>query len=239
MIRDAKGGPWAWVVAQYVARKVRQQFRGVWVRSSRGADWHTPGTRELLYANHSNFWDGFVIHQLALCAKLDGYALMQAQNLEKYPFHAKLGAIGVDRTDAREVLKSIRHCVDVLARPEAGLFIFPQGEIRAGQGPLGPLERGLEVLGRRTDALKRPIAIRYAFLEHEYPDDVGEAHQACSLDEYSSRLDEVYQRVLQARSTDGFTQIIRGRTGIQQQWDAARRLPAEGHHSREVSVGHE
>ena len=227
MIRDAKGGLFSWLIERYIARKIRRQFRGVWVRGVLPE----PTNGLLVYANHSNFWDGFVIHQLAQFAGWNAYALMEEENLQKYPFHTRIGAIGIKRADPKSSLQTIRYCREVLKRPRAALFIFPEGEISAGQGPLKPLSRGLEVIAKQTAAVNVPIAIRYAFLEHEYPDvliDVGAPHAATSIEDASVRLNEVWQRVLQARSTEGFRQIARGQKGIQQSWDAARRLPAAG-----------
>jgi 1-acyl-sn-glycerol-3-phosphate acyltransferase len=56
VIAARKTGLAARVVAAYVRRKVRQSFRGVWLRGALPP----PALRILLYANHTSFWDGFV-----------------------------------------------------------------------------------------------------------------------------------------------------------------------------------
>ncbi|MEW5739415.1 MAG: lysophospholipid acyltransferase family protein [Myxococcota bacterium] len=226
MIRDAKGGPLTWLIERYVARKVRTAFRGVWAR---GVLPDAEGGL-LVYANHSSFWDGFVIHQLAKRAGWDGYAMMEEENLARYPFHARIGAFSVRRGDRRAALVSVRYAADVLRRRKAAVFIFPEGELRPGQGPLGPLQRGVEVIARHARVRCLPVAIRYAFLEHEYPDvllEVGAPHPPDELPRFVDELSRVYQRVCAARDTGGFTRLIEGRRSVQERWDSARGLGDE------------
>lgn len=225
MIRDAKGGLFSRVIDWYIGRKVRSAFRGVWVRGQ------LPSSRDGLvaYLNHSSFWDGFIAHQLGLAAGWDAYAVMEEQNLAKYPFHTRIGAFSIRRGDPRSAVETLKYAKTVLARPNACVIIFPEGEIHAGQGPLGELSRGVEVLARSARKQAVPIAIRYAFLEHEHPDvlvEVGAPHAPGDLATYESSLGEVYARVMSARSTEGFTAVVRGRRGVQERWDAVRRLPA-------------
>jgi 1-acyl-sn-glycerol-3-phosphate acyltransferase len=225
MIRDAKGGLFTRVIDWYISRKVRSAFRGVWVRGT------LPSSRDGLvaYFNHSSFWDGFIVHQLGHAARWDTYAVMEEQNLAKYPFHTRIGAFSIRRGDARSAVETLKYAKSVLGRSNACVVIFPQGEIRAGQGPLGPLSRGVEVLARSSKKVAVPIAVRYAFLEHEHPDvlvEVGSPHAPGELSTYEAALTSVYERVLSARSTEGFTPVVRGRTGVQERWDAVRRLPA-------------
>jgi 1-acyl-sn-glycerol-3-phosphate acyltransferase len=225
VIVDDKGGPFARVIEWYVARKVRKAFRGVWAR---GALPSSEGGL-LVYLNHSSFWDGFIAHELARAAGWDAYAMMEEENLARYRFHTRIGAFSVPRGDARRALASIRHAKTVLARPGAALIIFPEGELRAGQGPLLPLQRGVELVARTSKVRCVPIALRYGFLEHEYPDvlvEVGAPHAPGPLELFTERLEDVYARVMSARSTEGFTRLIEGRRGVQARWDAARGLPA-------------
>ncbi len=226
MILDAKGGPLTWLLDWYVGRKVRAAFRGVWAR---GALPSADGGL-LVYLNHSSFWDGFLVHQLGQAAGWDAYALMEEENLAKYRFHTRIGAFSVKRGDARSAMASIRHAKAVLARPRAALAIFPEGELRAGQGPLGPLHRGVEVIARTAQVRCVPIALRYAFLEHEHPDvlvEVGTPHAPGPASVFAEGLEAVYGRVMAAHSTEGFTRLVQGRTSVQQRWDTVRRLGAE------------
>ena len=223
MIRASKGGPFGWLVEHYIARKVRRSFRGVWVRGTLPAS----DGGLVVYLNHSSFWDGFMAQQLGRLAGWDAFAMMEEENLARYPFHARIGAFSVKRGDAKSATQTLRYAAkDLLRRPKAAVMIFPQGEIRSGAA-LGPLSRGVEVLARVAKVPSVAIAIRYVFFEHEFADvllEVGRPHATASLERYEAELDAVHTRVNEATSTDGFTQVIRGRDGIQAQWDAARAL---------------
>lgn len=220
MIRDAKGGAWSWLIEQYIALKVRRSFRGVWVRGVL-----PPSENGLIaYLNHSSFWDGFFAQQIGKLAGWDAYAMMEEVNLAKYPFHARIGAFSVRRADSKSALETLRYSKSLLRRPKAAVMIFPQGEIRSGAA-LGPLSRGVEVLARVADVPSVAIALRYVFFEHEYPDvliEVGALHAPAGIERYEAELDSVHSRVNEATSTDGFTLMIRGRSGVQENWDAAR-----------------
>lgn len=237
MIRDRKGGAFARVLDWYVGRKVRSAFRGVWVRGA------VPASEGglLVYLNHSSFWDGFVAHQLARAARWDGFAMMEEQNLATYRFHARLGAFSVRRGDPHGALASIRYAREVLRRPRAALFVFPEGELRPGGAAPGPLKRGVEVIARAAHVRSVPIAVRYAFLEHELPDvllEVGEPHPPGDLERFEVGLHTACERVQTARSTEGFTRIIRGRSSVQERWDAARRALRSNPSGPGIAAGH-
>ncbi len=224
MIRAAKEGPLASLIAWYVGRKVRSAFRGVWVRGE------LPSAQGGLvcYLNHSSFWDGFLVHQLARVAGWDGYALMAEENLARYPFHARIGAFSVARGDGPSALKAVRYVArDLLRRPDAAVMIFPEGELRPGRATVGPLRGGVELIARVAQVRSVPIALRYVFLEHEHPDvlvEVGVPHEAAALAEYTRALSEVCARLQAATSTDGFRCVIAGRRSVQERWDSFRGL---------------
>jgi 1-acyl-sn-glycerol-3-phosphate acyltransferase len=222
VIRSAKGGPFGWLVKHYVARKVRRSFRGVWVRGP------LPSAENglIAYLNHSSFWDGFIAHQLGQQGGWDGYAMMEEENMAKYPFHARLGAFSIRRGDSRSALETMRYAKTLLRRPNSVVVIFPQGEIRSGVA-LGRFSRGVEVLARSAGVKSVAMAVRYAFFEHEFPDvliDIGTPHEPADIERYEGELDAVHTRVNEAMSLEGFSALIRGRTSIQHRWDTARRL---------------
>jgi 1-acyl-sn-glycerol-3-phosphate acyltransferase len=223
VIRDAKGGLPTRALDWYVRRKVQAAFRGLWVRGTL-----PPSEAGLVvYLNHSSFWDGFIAHQLGQLAGWDAYAMMEEANLARYRFHTRIGAFSVRRGDARSALETLRHGRKLLARPRAAVMVFPEGELQAGQGPLLPLSRGVEVLARTAGVPCLPVAVRYAFLEHEHPDvllEVGQPHPPGPLAHFQAGLEEVYARVMGVRSLEGFRLALPGRRGVQERWDRFRGL---------------
>jgi 1-acyl-sn-glycerol-3-phosphate acyltransferase len=211
---------WAW--RRYVSSKVRAAFRAVWVS---GALPRGPAPI-IVYANHTNFWDGFVAHEVMRHAERDVYAMMEEVNLQRYRFLRRLGAFSVRRGSASSARESLRHASELLRRPSASVLIFPQGSIQPFEAPL-KFERGVELLSRMTGARCVPLAIRYAVFEHEFPDvlvGVGEAHECESSDSMAQRLTVLRDALSSRQSPDGLEPMVRGRASVAQRWDAARGL---------------
>lgn len=222
MIPAAKRGPLAWLVRRYVERKVRVAFRGVWLRGTLPR----PGPGLLLYANHTSFWDGFALHVLCREAGLDAYCLMEEENLARYRFLRRLGAFSIRRGDAGSAVVSLRYAARLLARPGTAVIVFPEGELRPWSGEVHPLERGVEVLARRTAAPCLPVGIRYRFFEHELPDlllAVGPPHPPVDRAEFERRLRAVVGELGDARPLADFVLLRRGRRSVVERWDALRR----------------
>ncbi len=223
MIVDAKQPLLTWALGQYVEWKLRRAFRGIWL------DGALPDGNDglLCYANHSSFWDGFVAHQLVRHADRDGYVVMEEQNLRRYRFFTRLGAMSIRRKDSQSALQTLRYARRVLQRPKAAVFLFPQGRIEAN--PPAPLrfERGVEVLARMSNVRCVPIAFRCAFFEHEYPDvliRVGEPHPPELLAQMQSRLSGLVASLQAIDGVEGLRPLVRGRRSVAQRWDAARGL---------------
>jgi 1-acyl-sn-glycerol-3-phosphate acyltransferase len=221
VIRAAKGGLFGWVLDRYVGWKFRSSFRGLWVRGT------LPSGAEgrLVYANHSNWWDGFVFHQVCQAAGWDAYCVMEERNLERYRFLAKLGAFSIRRGEGASSLESLRYAGQLLRQPRAAVCIFPEGELRPfGVLPLR-LERGVELLARVGKVECVPLAIRYAFFEHERPDvlvDVGTPHAPGALSRFQSELEAGVRRLAETTGLEGFTRVVSGGLGVAERWDAVR-----------------
>ncbi|MET0405738.1 MAG: lysophospholipid acyltransferase family protein [Cystobacter sp.] len=221
MIHAAKGGLPGWLVDAYVGWKFRSSFRGLWVR---GALEGGEGGR-LAYANHSNWWDGFVLHQLGRAAGWDTYCVMEEKNLTRYRFLSRIGAFSIRRGEATSSLETVRYARSLLARPRAMVCIFPEGELRPYGTRTLKLERGVELLARVSGARCVPLCIRYAFFEHERPDvlvEVGEPHAAAPLERYRTELEASARRLDAVTSLEGFTQVVAGARGVAERWDAVR-----------------
>lgn len=223
MIQAHKGGPWGWLMDGYVSWKFRSAFRGLWVRGALPAD-ETP---RLVYMNHSSWWDGFVFHQLCQSAGWDGYCLMEEQNLARFRFLSRLGAFSIRKQEAASSLASLRYARHLLSLPRAAVLIFPEGELRSLSARPLSLARGVEVLAKGAQVICQPLAVRYAFLEHELPDvllQVGEPHPPGPLALFQRGLEETLLAVEGARSLEGFERKVRGRRGVAERWDALRQV---------------
>ncbi len=228
MLKANKGGLLGRLIDWYIGHKLKSAFRGLWIRGSLPS----PTVPLLVYANHSSFWDGFVLHQLAQVGGWNAFAMMDEENLARYPFHRRMGAFSVRQHDSASALETMKYANSLFSLPQAVVCIFPQGEIRPAGANLGPLSRGLEVLARRSNALSVPVGVRYCFFEQECPDvlvEFGTPHAPAPLSTFETTLSQTVSRVMDARSTEGFRCVVSGRRGIQEKWDAVRRLERQPH----------
>jgi 1-acyl-sn-glycerol-3-phosphate acyltransferase len=221
VIRAAKGGPFGWLADRYVGWKFRSAFRGLWVRGELPAG----AEGRLVYMNHTNWWDGFVFHQLGQAVGWDVYCVMEERNLERYRFLSRLGAFSIRRGEAASSLETLRYAGQLLRRPRAAVCIFPEGELRPfGVLPLR-LERGVELLARVGKVECVPLAIRYAFFEHERPDvlvDVGTPHAGGALSRFQTELEAGVRRLAEVTGLEGFRRVVSGGLGVAERWDAVR-----------------
>ncbi|MFT3708840.1 MAG: lysophospholipid acyltransferase family protein [Archangium sp.] len=211
MIRDAHSPLLTWAWSRYVHWKMRRSFRGLWVRGELPAD-----EPIVLYANHANFWDGFVAHVLVTRANRLGYAMMEEQNLARFRFLRRLGAFSVRRGSASSARESLRHAAALLEKPRATVVIFPQGRIAAFDAPLD-LERGAELLARWARVRCVPMAIRYAVFEHEAPDvlvSIGEAHAPTDTTAMASKLEALRSSLASLRSPEELPLQLSGRRSL-------------------------
>lgn len=119
----------------------------------------------LVVSNHCAWWDPLVALVLThRWVPADAHALMDAANLRRLPFFAKVGAFGVDRGSRRDGAEATRHAVSLLDRPGRLVWVFPQGQER----PLH--ERPLRFWGGAASIAQRvpgvavvPVGLAYVF----------------------------------------------------------------------------
>ena len=95
----------------------------------------------------------------------------------------------------------------LLQRPRSVVIIFPQGVLTPHAAPPFTLERGIEVLAKRSGVNCVPVGLRYAFFEDEQPDllmEVGPSHPPGPLSSFTTALQEVAAAVMSAQTLNGF-----------------------------------
>ena len=125
----------------------------------------------LFLANHSCWWDLFLVHLLNETIPVDGYGMMEHFNMVRFGFFRRIGAFSVDRTDPRSVRSSLEYASNLLRRPRAGVWIFPQGKIESNDVRPLVFQPGIRALVRRAGRVRVvPVAFRYEFWQDERPE---------------------------------------------------------------------
>lgn len=113
--------------AIYSANLFRRRFDSIYIDGT-----FRPGSldRTVWYMNHHTWWDALIPNLLnSKVFHQDMRAIMDEEQLRKYPFFRKLGAFSVDRSHPRSALNALEYAVDALQQDHSSLYIFPQGKI--------------------------------------------------------------------------------------------------------------
>lgn len=126
----------------------------------------------LIYANHSSWWDGLVVFEIARRNNLNLFVMMEEKQLKNLPLFRRLGAFSVVRENAREAVKSMNYAAKTLAaQPSATLLIFPQGKFFPNDArPLKFYNGAARVIEKTGEVCAVPLAIRYEFLSEFKPE---------------------------------------------------------------------
>lgn len=184
----------------------------------------------IFYANHNTFWDGYLAHVLfRQVYGLEGYLMMDLQQMRRFKFFSWAGVFSVDRANGRQAMRSLDYIAGELqGGPGRALWIFPQGEISPQERrPLG-FQSGLARLIRRVGpCYVYPVAVRYEFFTQSQPEfliSVGEARHFTGQEKPDHRalaaeLEQTLQTELDRLKADvnslnlaDFITIIRGKS---------------------------
>lgn len=125
----------------------------------------------LALANHSCWWDGFMIHLLTRAAPArDFFCMMEEKQLRHFRFLTRIGAFSIDTESPRQAAISLRFTLRLMANPARLVWMFPQGVMAPADAPLH-LRPGAGFLLRKTPGcLFLPVAFRYGFQREQKPE---------------------------------------------------------------------
>lgn len=226
MIPARKSGWFTAFFARHARTRIARTFGRVLVA---GADQLRAACAEgpvLVVANHTSWWDPLVALWLTnVVVPSDSFAMMDAANLRRLPFFGRVGAFGVDLTDASDGARAIRHAARLLVGARRLVWIYPEGRERSPFEPL-ELQPGAAAVARVARHAKIvAIGVRYVFAGGERPEawiaigapdaiprDVedGLERQRAGIAAQLARIDHA----LAGRSTDGFIVHLDARPGV-------------------------
>lgn len=194
----------------------------------------------IIYLTHSSWWDAYMLFLMAdrlLPSPRQSYVMMEAKQLRRYRFFRWCGAFSVERSNPRDILRSLTYISACLsAQPGRVLWIFPQGEII--HPDLRPISfyPGLTHIIRRLESVTLwPIALRYEFYNEQRamaliragrPYRVSSASPPAELlSESSAQLTALASSLrdhAQQACLDDYQVLLQGRIGIDQWFDQLR-----------------
>lgn len=97
----------------------------------------------LLLANHSSWWDGFLMFQInRLYFKKKFYVMITEENYRKVWFLKYLGSFSVKK-NSRSAIETLEYAGKLLNNPDNLVLIFPQGKLYSGHVDEIQFQKGL------------------------------------------------------------------------------------------------
>ena len=237
LIRAYKHGWPRWAVDRLIVGRMRRGFRQVRVqgleRLRRAIDAEPGGT--LFLANHSCWWDLFLVHVLNESIPVDGYGMMEHFNMLRFGFFRRIGAFSVDRTSPVSVRASLDYASELLRGPRAGVWVFPQGKIEANEVRPLRFQPGIRALIRRAGRVRVvPVAFRFEFWQDERPEALVRFGEPTTVDRpdlpgllptWEQRLGDERDALTADASTRDearFTPLFEGRRSISDRYASLR-----------------
>lgn len=184
-----------------------------------------PVAPSIIYANHSNWWDGLAAFFLSkVLWNIDAYVMMDIDQMQKYRFFKRIGAFSVNRNNPREAMESVDYSVELLKETNKVLWIFPQGIMQANDFRPIKFYNGVSKIAQKVGEVTLiPAAFRYEFLMEQRPeifisigqvktfnksDDVKQLTEVLNI-ELIKELDSLKNKVINSE-LDGFKLILQG-----------------------------
>lgn len=160
------------LVWELIERSFRKYFDRVYFRMRSTNTHEQSGTLPMIIsANHSSWWDGYVIALIDRLLGTDGYLMVEEKQLRRYFFFTWIGCFSVDRQNARSALQSLKYAATLLkGQPGRMVSLFPQGEIFPNDRRPLVFYNGVAYLARMVNpVLIYPLAIRIEYLAEQRP----------------------------------------------------------------------
>ncbi|SFG69122.1 1-acyl-sn-glycerol-3-phosphate acyltransferase [Methylobacterium gossipiicola] len=245
MVSEPTRSPLVWrFMVGYFDRFLRRHMNAL-----RLARWGVPRFADhpgpiVVYCNHPAWWDAAVVILLAgrLFPKRTSHAPFDAQMLERYAIFSRIGAFAVDLDSARGAAQFLKASRNILARPEAMIWITAQGRFADVRARPLDLRGGVARLPELApDTLFVPLALDYAFWEERGAEACaafgapvrGADLLALPRPERLARMEAALTDTLDrlaadviARDPARFTALVSGAKGVGGIYDLGRRLRA-------------
>ena len=136
--------PWvAPLLRATIQRDLRRSLSGCWVYGA------LPERGAVLAANHTTWWDGYLLVQLGWEYGHSARIMMNAPELSRFPFLQRIGCTPPQRR--RELARA--------AQGGEWVMIFPEGALQPA-GPLAAIQPGAAWLARTAGVPLIPVALR-------------------------------------------------------------------------------
>ena len=128
----------------------------------------------IMYAPHSNWWDGIVGYTICNSILNQEIRLM-VEELKRFPLLRHAGCFSINKKSPQASMEALKYAIDELANPKCNLYLYPQGIIKPPNHRPIEFQSGLAYMVEK--AVKKygkvgllPTAVNYLFLRDNRPE---------------------------------------------------------------------
>jgi chlorobactene lauroyltransferase len=226
MIRANKSKIFENIFSVYNTRLLKKHFYRIHLGGEKNLESWEKTKPSIIYANHSNWWDGLAAIYLSEDLwNIDAYFMMDVEQLKKYRFFKWIGAFSVNRSSPRESMESVKYTINILKNTNKVLWIFPQGIMQPNDYRPIKFYNGISKIAESIGEFNLiPVTFRYEFMMEQLPElfmGIGEVKHINHIEDTKqfteelniqlvSELDKLKEKVINSDTGD-FTVILSGK----------------------------
>lgn len=186
---------WLWVADRFFYGMLEDRFYAFRYKGIENYLKKSPDTPLILFAPHSNWWDGIVGYNICM-RLLKKQIRIMVEELNRFPLLRRAGAFNVNKKSPQASMQALRYAVDVLGDCNNIMYIFPQGIIKPPN--FRPIEFQTGTAYIAQNAAKKygkvalmPVAVNYFFLRDNRPEvliEFGELIEVTKDDNYDRKI---------------------------------------------------
>lgn len=184
---------WLWVADRFFYGMLEDRFYAFRYKGAEHFYKKDPSVPIIMFAPHSNWWDGIVGYNI--CNRLFKKEIrLMVEELKRFPLLRRGGAFSVNKKSPQASMEALKYSVDVLGDLNNILYLFPQGIIKPPNFRPIEFQSGLAYIAEK--AVKKygkvalmPIAVNYMFLRDNRPEVLVEMGELIELDSSNGKID--------------------------------------------------
>ena len=184
--RPAQTSPfWLWVADRFFYGMLENRFYAFRYKGAENFYKKDIDTPLIMFAPHSNWWDGIVGYNI--CNRIYKKEIrLMVEELNRFPLLSRGGAFNVNKKSAQASMEALKYSVDVLGDLNNILYIFPQGIIKPPNYRHIEFQSGLAYIAEKAakkygKVALMPIAVNYMFLRDNRPEVLVEMGEIIEL----------------------------------------------------------
>lgn len=159
-----------WLARTYLRRQLRRHFDAIRVQGLEEATRRVQQEPVVFAANHTTWWDTFIVLFFDALMDSNAHCLMDARNFKKLPFFRHIGALPIDLSTPEGRRAGLATAAPYVTQPGDAFWIFPQGRQRPSHLRPLDLKNGVVNIATQANAPVIPVSIALLYANAPRPE---------------------------------------------------------------------